>query len=669
VAARGAFERQVPDLAILDIRMPGEDGLSLARWVRDRHKGVGIIMLTTAADVVDRVVGLEMGADDYVPKPFDLRELLARVKSVLRRRDEAAKPSGTSGRARFGVCEFDLGMHKLFNADGKELPLTAMEFDLLRVFIENPDRALNRDQIMELARHRDWDVYDRSIDLRIMRLRRKVERNPGREAYWTAPYMDAGGTGAMVSHGKPVYVDDEFIGIVGTDVRLRTLEHFLQGLPFDVGRLMVLDDQRMLLADSAGSPENAIVNAPAVLPGVLTADKLGQAVRDMDEPLDTNGYVLAARRIEQAPWTLAYLVSDDEINSLLLPRLLPYAVILVALAATVFGALYLLRREFIRPSLALVRYIRDASLDSSVPRPGLPRLWQTWVGVVSRALNDSRDATRRLRESEGRLQQILNNSSAVVYVRDRDDRFILVNKPFERLLGVSQDEVVGKNLDEVFPQQTAAEFRANDRRVIEANAVVEFEEHVALKDGVRTYISSKFPLFDADGEIYAICGISKDITSRKKSEEILRQSALGISEVQGKDVFNSLIMHLSRAIGTDLALIGVLEKGDMIRPRALYAHGRIEDNITYQLAGSPCENVVGQQFRSSVRFGGRRTRPAGCAGRSTVAQRGSGGVDPADIRRSRGQRTGTRACRQRIKGVGGKLSCHLRGIGGRHTCP
>ena len=177
-AAREAFSQQVPDLAILDIRMPGEDGLSLARWIRDQYKGVGIIMLTTAADVVDRVVGLELGADDYVPKPFDLRELLARVKSVLRRRDAAAQPSGTSGRVRFGVCELDLGMHKLFDAEGRDLPLTAMEFDLLRVFTENPNRALNRDQIMELAHHRDWDVFDRSIDLRIMRIRRKVERNP-----------------------------------------------------------------------------------------------------------------------------------------------------------------------------------------------------------------------------------------------------------------------------------------------------------------------------------------------------------------------------------------------------------------------------------------------------------------------------------------------------------
>lgn len=178
IAAREAFAQQVPDLAILDIRMPGEDGLSLARWIRDRHNDVGIIMLTTAADVVDRVVGLEMGADDYLPKPFDLRELLARVKSLLRRRTETVRPASPSGRVRIGTCVLDLGMHKLYDDAGGELPLTAMEFDLLRVFSENPNRALNRDQIMELAHHRDWDVFDRSIDLRIMRLRRKIERNP-----------------------------------------------------------------------------------------------------------------------------------------------------------------------------------------------------------------------------------------------------------------------------------------------------------------------------------------------------------------------------------------------------------------------------------------------------------------------------------------------------------
>jgi DNA-binding response OmpR family regulator len=160
--------------------MPGEDGLSLARWIRDRHKGVGIVMLTTAADVVDRIVGLEMGADDYLPKPFEMRELLARVKSVLRRlsEDKETQAPLQEGRMRFGRCELDLAMRKLYDGDGHEKPLTAMEFDLLKVFAEHPNRALNRDQIMELAHSRDWDVFDRSIDLRIMRLRRKIERDP-----------------------------------------------------------------------------------------------------------------------------------------------------------------------------------------------------------------------------------------------------------------------------------------------------------------------------------------------------------------------------------------------------------------------------------------------------------------------------------------------------------
>jgi len=183
-AARAAFDAAPPDVAVLDIRMPGEDGLSLARWIRDQHPNTGVIMLTTAAEVVDRVIGLELGADDYIAKPFDLRELSARVKSVLRRvaeRDQAVRPEPSETqphRLRLGACELDTKEHRLYGADGAEIPLTAMEFDLLKVFVEHPNKVLNRDQIMALAHHRDWDVYDRSIDLRVMRLRRKIESNP-----------------------------------------------------------------------------------------------------------------------------------------------------------------------------------------------------------------------------------------------------------------------------------------------------------------------------------------------------------------------------------------------------------------------------------------------------------------------------------------------------------
>jgi two-component system phosphate regulon response regulator OmpR len=182
-AMRVELEREPPDVVLLDLRLPGEDGLSLARFLRERYD-VGIIMVTGAGGVVDRIVGLEIGADDYVTKPFDPRELLARLKSVIRRIQ--AKPAAgalqgaTRRRIRFGSRELDLASHQLFDADGREIPITSMEFDLLEVFAENPGKALSRDRILTLTHDREWEPFDRSIDIRIARLRRKIEPDPER---------------------------------------------------------------------------------------------------------------------------------------------------------------------------------------------------------------------------------------------------------------------------------------------------------------------------------------------------------------------------------------------------------------------------------------------------------------------------------------------------------
>jgi two-component system phosphate regulon response regulator OmpR len=183
-AARAAFGVRPPTIAVLDIHLPGEDGLSLARWIREHHPATGIVMLTTAAQTLDRIIGLEVGADDYVPKPFDLRELHSRVRALLRRlamvaRPPQAAPSPASpARVRFGERWLDLSERRLFDEAGVEVAITAAEFELLALFARHPNRPLNRDQIMEQAHNRGWDVFDRSIDLRVMRLRRKIERNP-----------------------------------------------------------------------------------------------------------------------------------------------------------------------------------------------------------------------------------------------------------------------------------------------------------------------------------------------------------------------------------------------------------------------------------------------------------------------------------------------------------
>lgn len=170
------------DLVLLDVNMPGEDGFQIARHLRGTTD-LPVIMLTAAGDVVDRVVGLEIGADDYITKPFDLRELRARIGSVLRRverRGNSEDVGESADRVRFGVTVLDLGSRRLRHDDGTELKLTAMEFDLLLAFARHPNRVLSRDQLLEFAHNRDWEPFDRSIDIRITRIRRKIEIDPAK---------------------------------------------------------------------------------------------------------------------------------------------------------------------------------------------------------------------------------------------------------------------------------------------------------------------------------------------------------------------------------------------------------------------------------------------------------------------------------------------------------
>ncbi len=173
------------DLVILDLILPGENGLDLAKDLR-KVSNVPIIMLTGKGDEIDRVIGLEVGADDYLPKPFSPRELLARIRSVLRRSDGASEPATTEAtgrkKARFAGWTLDLGARQLRSPDGSEVELTPGEFDLLAVFVDRRNRVLSREQLLDLARNDDSAVFDRSIDVQVMRLRRKIEPNPKQPA-------------------------------------------------------------------------------------------------------------------------------------------------------------------------------------------------------------------------------------------------------------------------------------------------------------------------------------------------------------------------------------------------------------------------------------------------------------------------------------------------------
>jgi len=174
------------DLLVLDLMLPGEDGLSICRRLRagdtsNRSSAPAIIMLTAKGDDVDRIVGLEMGADDYLPKPFNPRELLARIVAVLRRRVPAGPPGAPAegGTYQFGEFSLNLATRSLARA-GKPVALTTGEFSVLKVLVQHPRQPLSRDKLMELARGREYEVFDRSIDVQISRLRKIVEEDPSK---------------------------------------------------------------------------------------------------------------------------------------------------------------------------------------------------------------------------------------------------------------------------------------------------------------------------------------------------------------------------------------------------------------------------------------------------------------------------------------------------------
>ena len=175
-----ALAKERFDLVVLDLMLPGEDGLAVCRRLRAQQGSPAIIMLTAKGDEVDRIVGLEMGADDYLPKPFNPRELVARVNAVLRRKQASGPPGAPSSDTevhRFGAFELNLATRTLTRG-GKQVALTTGEFSVLKVLAQNPRQPLNRDKLMELARGREYEVFDRSIDVQVSRLRKIIEDDP-----------------------------------------------------------------------------------------------------------------------------------------------------------------------------------------------------------------------------------------------------------------------------------------------------------------------------------------------------------------------------------------------------------------------------------------------------------------------------------------------------------
>ena len=179
-----ALHREHYDVMVLDLMLPGEDGLAICRRLRGDQNAIPIIMLTAKGDDVDRIIGLEMGADDYLAKPFNPRELVARIHAVMRRQPPTlpGAPTIEDEVVRFGNVQVNLGVRSLVR-DGEEISLTTGEFSLLKVLLQHPRQPLSRDKLMELARGREYGVFDRAIDVQVSRLRKLVEDDPAKPRY------------------------------------------------------------------------------------------------------------------------------------------------------------------------------------------------------------------------------------------------------------------------------------------------------------------------------------------------------------------------------------------------------------------------------------------------------------------------------------------------------
>ncbi len=187
--------REVFDLIVLDLMMPGEDGLSILRRLRGANDRTPVVMLTARGDDIDRIIGLEVGADDYLPKPFNPRELLARIHAVLRRKPPAelpGAPSAEPGEVSFGPFRLDLAT-RAFSRDGVPVPLTTGEFSVLKVLVQHARTPLSREKLMALARGREYGAYDRSLDVQVSRLRKLIEADPQQPRYiqtvWGVGYV------------------------------------------------------------------------------------------------------------------------------------------------------------------------------------------------------------------------------------------------------------------------------------------------------------------------------------------------------------------------------------------------------------------------------------------------------------------------------------------------
>lgn len=425
------------------------------------------------------------------------------------------------------------------------------------------------------------------------------ENNPAHSSYWTQPHIDASGTGTLILHGAPVYLDGRFQGVVGADLRLATLEKLLQTLPHRVGRLWVVDDRQYVLADSAGSPKNIVRTLQQLLPADL--DEAAIINAQPRQIVEVGKSVVVRQQIQHAPWTLLYVIDNSEIDSLLLPRMVPYVVIMAMLGGTFFLALYLMRREFINPALELVHYIQRASRNPTEPEPTLPRLWQTWTHTVSRAFSENFETSRKLREHEIFMSTAVENALLAVITMDEEGRIVEFNRAAERSFGRTKQEVLGQDLAELLiperfreaHRQGLARFRASDAPTLQRKPQSLF----ALRaDGSEFPIELSISAARLGKKRYATAFVA-DLTDRQRAEEQLARQREALRQSEKLSAMGAMLAGVAHELNNPLAIL--MGRAALLEDKATDPAVR-EDASRIKAAADRCGRIV-RAFLSMAR--------------------------------------------------------------------
>jgi len=431
------------------------------------------------------------------------------------------------------------------------------------------------------------------------------QANSARQPYWTQPYIDAFGAGAMVSLGSPVYVQQRFAGIVGTDVKLVTLEALVREMPLEVGRLWVLDASDRVLSDSAGSAPDKIGDFAALWPAAVDRQALGAALaaaRAAPGQIQAVArHTLVAHPLPDAPWTLVYALRDAEISRLLLPRFVPYGVIVAILGLNFFVALWLLRRELINPALALAGYIQQASQDVAAAVPQLPRLWRPAAEAVATSLATQREATRRLQESEAFKSAIVDNAHLAVITMDADWRVVEFNPAAEAMFGHRREAVLQRELVDLLlaPAQREA-YRDSLQRALSADSGPRLGDRrevlAQCADGRLLPIQMSVSITRVASATY-FTAFAADLSAEKEAEREIASQREALRQSEKLSAMGALLAGVAHELNNPLAIL--MGRSALLERKALDPAVKA-DALKIHAAADRCGRIV-RTFLSMAR--------------------------------------------------------------------